>query len=192
MSFVIGIDPSLNGTGVCILYSDRLPRLLTVTAGKDTGNCFARRLTLLQAALRAACLPATSTPLLAAIETPISPLALSKSRGGGGYNNNVMAYGTCYEMLGRFRVPYIDVTPNQRAMIATGKGNAKKEDVVKAWDGLMIAHDSIKIDHNQVDAFFIAMAAAEVISDKFKPFTGWLDLDDRVYDMLETLEIRRP
>lgn len=196
MAYVIGIDPSITATGVCLLRDNGPPKLLTVTAGSNPSRSLAKRLHHLGVALATASLPTGTTPLLAAIETPISPLALSKSRGGAGYNNNVMAYGVCYEMLGKFRIPYVEVTPHQRAMIATGKGNSNKDKVVDAWNGLMIEHDSIKIDHNQIDAFFIAMAAAERYAidgiRKFAPHCGWLNLDDRIYDMLEGLEIHAP
>ena len=199
MSYIIGIDPSLNNTGVCILYSDRPPKLLTVTAGSSTAKPLGQRLWHLQTALQAAVLPTGTSPLLAAIETPISALAVTPQNGGSGHNNNMMAYAAAYLILGKNRIPYVEVSPGQVKMIATGTGNAKKDKVVEAWNGLMIEHDSIKIDHNQVDAFFIAMAGAEVYASKhvghvtgkpFKPYTGWLNLDDRIYDMLEKLEIQ--
>ncbi len=198
MSYVIGIDPSITSTGVCVLHSDRPPRLYTVGQPKSSApKSLGSRLWHLQCSLLTAAVPTGTRPLLAAIETPISPLALSRGMGGGGFNTNIMAYAIAYEMLGKNRIPYIEVSPMQRAMIATGKGNAKKEDVVKAWDGLRIESESIKVDHNQIDAFFIAMAAAEVAVSQglaaiYEPFTGWLNLDDRIYDMLEKLEIQEP
>lgn len=198
MSYVIGIDPSITATGVCVLYDNRQPRLYTCKA-PDTSTSLGSRLYRLQVVVATAALPTGSAPLLAGIESPISPIAAGKAGSGAGFNNNLMAYGVLYEMLGKFRVPYVEVAPKQRAMIATGNGNAKKDQVVNAFNGLMIPHECIKLDNNQVDAFYIAMAAAEVyaLSDKqktkpFKPFTGWLDLEDKCYDMIETLEIQLP
>lgn len=205
VTYVIGIDPSITSTGVCLLHSDKPPKFHTVGAKKrnidKTEMPLALRLWHLHAALMS-CLPVNSQPLIAAIETPISPLAVNSRMGGTGFNTNIMAYAMCYEMLGKFRIPYVEFSPQQRAMIATGTGHADKTEVCEAFWTLHRSEESLNLNNNEIDAYWLAMGAAEVLNTEavmkefplrsFKPFEGWINLPDRVYDMIEAREVYRP
>lgn len=211
MTYVLGIDPSITSTGVCLYHSDRPPKFHTIGAKKRNIDKIEMPLGLrlwhLHVALMS-CLPPNSRPLIAGIETPISPLAVNSRMGGTGFNTNVMAYAMCYEMLGKFRIPYVEFSPQQRAMIATGMGNANKDDVCEAYWEHHRTEEDLALNHNEIDAYWIAVGAAEVLaadyqSDrdnlpvdglkrKFIPCEGWLNLDDKTYDMLEAREIQRP
>ena len=186
MSYVLGIDPSISATGVCLLYDDKPPVFKTV-GEKDSQKPLSKRLWHLQTKL-IGCLDQKSNPLLVAIETPISPLAL-RGFGGTGFNNNLMAYAMAYEMMGKFNLPYVEISTKQRAMIATGKGNSDKNEVIEAFCNI---HD-IEVNHNEIDAYWLAMGAAEVYAQSnqrlFVPYGNWLELDDRTYDMIDKLEI---
>lgn len=200
MSYVLGIDPSITSTGVCLLHNDKAPTFHTLGTTKQKRSVdgggempLALRLWHLSATLMGT-LPPNSQPLLAAIETPISPLALTNV-GGTGFNNNIMAYAMAYEMLGKFRIPYVEVSTKQRALIATGKGNANKQEVTEAF--FTTNQDMFgNPNHNEIDAYWLAMCAGEVYQEQensvYEPYGGWLELTDRAYDMLEQLEIQRP
>ena len=191
----MGIDPSITASGVCLLYNDRPPVFKTV--GEPSGKPLSKRLWHLQTKLITS-LDQKSNPLLVGIETPISPLALGKM-GGAGFNNNIMAYAMAYEMLGKFRLPYVEISTKQRAMIATGNGSSNKEEVTEAYFHLEDENGYLLIDpeanHNEIDAYWLAMGAAEVLAltgGSFIPFGGWLELTCNTYDMLERLEIQEP
>lgn len=211
MSYVVGIDPSITSTGVCLIFNDRPPKFYTEGTQKqkrkqDGGGemPLGLRLWHLICCIQS-CMPPNTQPLLVAIEAPISPLALG-SRGGAGFNNNIMAYAMAYELCGKFRYPYVEFSPHQRAMIATGKGNSNKDDVCEAYWTLFQTEEDLARNNNEIDAYWLAMGAAEVLTatnnrlqqsdfptiKEMKPYGGWLELADNAYDMLEQKEIARP
>lgn len=207
MTYVMGIDPSITATGVCLLYNDKEPKYVTCGSPKklrsiDGGGDMPLGLRLwnLQCTV-ATRIERDSNPLLIGIETPISPLALGKF-GGTGFNNNIMAYAMVYEMCGKFRIPYVQISTHQRAMIATGMGNSKKDEVVASYRSIIALRgdEHVASNDNEIDAYWLAMGAAEVWNGRdfkleqkpFVPFRGWLDFSDKTYDMLETLTIERP
>lgn len=189
MSYVLGIDPSITATGVCLIHDNKEPEYFTI--GSPSGKPLGKRLWHLSSLLMS-CIPMRTTPLLVAIETPLSPLAMN-GYGGAGFNNNVMAYGMAYEFCGKFKMPYIDVSTKQLKMVATGNGAGKKEGVIKAFHEKV---DDAITDNNQIDAYWLAYAGWEVWCtnkniDVELPY-GWLTLNDKTYDMLEKLEIQYP
>lgn len=193
MSTVIGIDPSILNTGLCILSNKRGKGLFNLTTtnkdslGERLLQLRTRFLELLTTNAQDAC-------WLAAIEGPISPLALSPQMGGKGFNNNVMATGVLLTVLAELRIPTLVVAPMSRAKYATGKGNANKEAV----------HQTIRIvlglpsscDHNLGDALVLAYMAAEVMyvhhektgfKEPFTPKEGFKTMPDVAYDVIDLL-----
>jgi Holliday junction resolvasome RuvABC endonuclease subunit len=194
VSTVIGIDPSIRNTGVCILNNNdqRLVYNIKVSS-KDVlpVQLNTIRKQILDIAFyycsgKDAC-------WLAVIEGPISPLALG-AHGGKGFNNNIMAIGCILSALAELELPTLIVAPNTRAKYATGKGNAKKDDVhqiARELFGLPLEHDN-----NAADALILAYMAAELVYCKhtttgfqtpFTPKEGYRDMTDSAYDQIDSL-----
>ena len=193
MKYIIGIDPSITSTGVCLMFDDRPPKFST-EGTKANELDLALRLWHLQCSIWAN-VPANTQPLLAVVESPISPLALG-AHGGKGFNSHIMAYGVIYEMLGKFRIPYVEVAPRVRAVVATGNGNSSKEAVAESFDYCASLGPSTEVNHNEIDAWWLAMIGWEVLANNRTeqmakiPYGGWLDLSDKAYDAIEKLEIK--
>lgn len=195
----MGIDPSITATGVCRIHDNRPPHFHTEKTKSDVD--LGLRLWHLSCCIWANTPPNTQ-PLLAVIETPVSPLALGKHMGGNGTVNNYYAYGVVYEMLGKFHVPYVEVAPTQLKVVATNKGNATKDEVVEAFWNNPKLDQSLIVNHNEIDAYWLAMIGWEVWelqretqNSEYarmprKPFGGWLDLSDKAYDVIDKLEIK--
>jgi len=123
---VVGIDPSLTGTGIASsngwvdVIGYKRPR------AKDPG------ITQLPHADRAAAmrtlldqvLETIGTPDLAVIELP------AVSRSGGGAHERGWFWWQLHNQLHNRQIPIGLLTPNARALYATGKGNAPKNLVV--------------------------------------------------------------
>ncbi|MFD7995575.1 hypothetical protein [Streptomyces mexicanus] len=124
---VVGIDPSLTGTGIAssngwvdvIGYKRR---------SKDPGITqlpHPERLTAMRALLDQV-LEAIGTPHLAVIELP------AVSRSGGGAHERGWFWWQLYNRLTNRDTPIGLLSPNQRALYATGKGTAAKGAVIDA------------------------------------------------------------
>jgi len=191
MAYVLGIDPSITATGVCLIHDNKAPEYFTI--GAKSGMPLGKRLWHLSCLL-ASCLPTGTTPLLGAIERAVPPLAYGPASGGKGYVANCMAYAMAYEMLGKFKISYVELSPKQRAMVATGGGNSNKAEVVASYYSKV--DDSERRDDNQIDAYWLAYGGWEVLAltpnEKLNNINWWLELNDKTYDMLESLEIQNP
>ncbi|MFF7476609.1 hypothetical protein [Streptomyces sp. NPDC008092] len=125
---VIGIDPSLTGTGIassngwCEVIGYKRAR------AKDPGITqlpHAERLTAMRD-LHAQVRKAIGCPDLAVMELP------APSRSGGGAHERGWFWWETYHYLMSSYIPVGLLTPNARALYATGKGTAPKGAVVDA------------------------------------------------------------
>jgi len=146
---LLGIDPSLTGTGVCILSSTTLMYVSTISS-KTKG-----------------------IPRLLEIETAIQALLKDidvvciEGYGFGARGRAVFSLGELGGIIRRqlylSGIPYYDVPPTVLKKFVTGKGNANKnvvlEQVFRKWG---IGSETLK-DDNQVDAYGLARLALATI-----------------------------
>lgn len=163
MSIIVGIDPSLTGTGIAILDTeDRL----TVTV--DTIGSKGRRDDSIRTRLRRSQLIVTqalavvratvdgATVDLVVIEYP----TLSQGRQGG----HLDRHGLWWLLVATFdglSVPVVAVPASSRAKYATGKGNAGKDEVL-----LAVAKHYPNVDvtnNNEADALVLAAMGADAL-----------------------------
>jgi crossover junction endodeoxyribonuclease RuvC len=125
---VIGIDPSLTGTGIassngwCEVIGYKKQR------AKDPGITqlpHPERLAAMRALLNQV-LTIIGTPDLAVMELP------APSRSGGGAHERGWFWWQIYNQIHNRQIPIGLLTPNQRALYATGKGSASKGPVIDA------------------------------------------------------------
>lgn len=194
MSTVIGIDPSIRNTGVCIL-SNNDRRLIYNIKVSNKDSLPVQLNTMRNRILNMAFYHCRGNDAcwLAVIEGPISPLALG-NQGGKGFNNNIMAIGCILSALAELELPTLIVAPNTRAKYATGKGNAKKDEVhqiAREIFDLPMEHDN-----NAADALILGYMAAELVYCKHKstgfqtpfiPKEGYRDMTDNAYDQIDSL-----
>jgi crossover junction endodeoxyribonuclease RuvC len=125
---VVGVDPSLTGTGIA--SSNGWVEVIGYkkARAKDPGITqlpHAER----RDALRELVQAITDTighPALAVIELP------APSRSGGGAHERGWLWWQVYNYLAALEIPIALMTPNQRALYATGKGTAGKGAVIEA------------------------------------------------------------
>ncbi|NUS82728.1 MAG: hypothetical protein HOY75_08240 [Streptomyces sp.] len=125
---VIGIDPSLTGTGIASSNG------WVDVIGYKRPNSKAPGITQLPHADRLAAMrdlhaqvrKAIGCPALAVIELP------APSRSGGGAHERGWFWWEIYHYLMSSYIPVALLTPNARALYATGKGNAAKGAVIDA------------------------------------------------------------
>ncbi|KJF21941.1 hypothetical protein C7T36_18345 [Rhodococcus sp. AD45-ID] len=149
---VVGIDPSLTGTGIAIIINNT-PQLQTIASrGKrdDTWQQRATRLTDLRN--RTMNLIPRNTEL-AIIEGP------AYAAQGSGNHDRAGYWWMLYQALTALKIPTAVCPPTTRAKWATDKGNAGKADVAMAiakhWPETTIRGD------DQADALCFATIAAQ-------------------------------
>ena len=125
---VIGIDPSLTGTGIASSNGWVEVSGYTKTRSKDPGITqlpHPERLAAMRDLL-AQIRKAIGCPTLAVMELP------APSRSGGGAHERGWLWWEIYHYLTASYLPVGLLTPNARALYATGKGNAAKGAVIDA------------------------------------------------------------
>lgn len=122
---VIGLDTSLTATGIA--SSNGWCRVVGYTDKRKpiTGLPHAQRLGAMRS-VRSEVISYIGRPELAVLELP------APSRSGGGSHERAWLWWEIYQHLLTNEIPVGLVTPNQRALYATGKGNAGKNVVVDA------------------------------------------------------------
>lgn len=125
---VVGVDPSLTGTGIAsstgwvevIGYKKQRAKDPGITQLPHDERIRAMRKLAHQV------LESVHLPNLAVIELP------AVSRSGGGAHERGWFWWHLYSELTRYEVPVALMAPNARALYATGKGNAAKGAVIDA------------------------------------------------------------
>jgi crossover junction endodeoxyribonuclease RuvC len=151
MSRYLGIDPSLTGTGLCLIDDSgptRSYRLETVSTRDLRGP---GRLLVIRRALEEFLI---ERPILVAVESyAFNAVGRVFQLGELGGVLRVAIYET--------GIPYIEVAPVQLKKYATGKPGAEKSDVVAAAEELL--GEGVD-DDNQADALFLASIASSMYS----------------------------
>lgn len=161
---VVGIDPSLTGTGIAStngwveVHGYQRPR------AKDPGITQLPHPERIQA-LRDLLAFVTTTigyPDLAVMELP------AVSRSGGGAHERGWLWWELYRSLTTNQVPVALMTPNARALYATGKGNATKGAVIDAVSRRFPAWNTDGND-NAADAVTLMAAGADWLGHPITP-----------------------
>lgn len=180
---VVGIDPSLTGTGIIVLRNGELGKALTTKNEPKLGtiervrriyeqinNVIENLATYSSAAYFAAnCLESPPlSPKKIQWEPPSLIVIEGFSYGSKGRGVFDIAYlgWRIREELERYRteddIPWLEVSPSQVKQFATGKGNANKEivlqQVYKRW-GVEFN------DNNQADAYVLAQIGRAYLSE---------------------------
>lgn len=161
MAIIIGIDPSLTGTGIArVDTDDRLVadvQTITSTGRKDaTWPQRATRIDNLAQEIASLCqdeLHEISADLVV-LEAP----SLGQQRQGGTLDRHGLWWGILARLT-YWGIPYACVAPAARAKYATGKGNASKDQVL-----LEVARRFPHVpvtDNNQADALVLAAMGAD-------------------------------
>lgn len=145
MTFV-GVDQSLNATGICVISDEGVVQVLLTVEHKTGGAIDAKLLSI-----RRAVISAISGARFAAME-------------GYSYDSVHRAFdlgevaGTVKTALFEHSVSYVVVPPVTLKLFATGSTNAKKEDVIAAAKTSGVEPG----DDNQADALFLARVARAI------------------------------
>jgi crossover junction endodeoxyribonuclease RuvC len=159
MPYVIGIDPSLTATGLCVLSSDVSDWNISETVGEPTrgANVYARLGRYIRICDRVrdsigALLGQTS---MVVIEGYSFASRNSQAHTAGEFGGLLR-----YTAILQYGQQLVEVTPSQLKKYATGKGNATKDKVAvgvfKRW-GFEGAND------NETDAFVLAKIGAALL-----------------------------
>lgn len=161
---VIGLDPSLTGTGIAssegwcnvIGYKKKrakdpgitqLPHSDRIRAMRDLAHQVLERIHL---------------PELVVLELP------AVSRSGGGAHERGWFWWHLYSELTRYEIPVALLTPNARALYATGKGTAAKGAVVDAVARRFPAW-ATEGDDNAADAVVLMAAGRDWLNAPLTP-----------------------
>jgi len=159
MVAVLGVDPSLRMTGLAC--SDGVHLYVHRISTPPTAATFASRLHRLQYIVRQV-LEFAPFECMTLIEAP----ALAVGGAAGGLFLRAGLYWMRAEKLAE-RGPVVEVSPAQRAIYATGKGNATKEQVLESMrsrpPGITLRDD------NMADALALAAMGARWLG---RPFDG--------------------
>ena len=159
MNVIIGIDPSLTGTGIA---SDEGLHTITSKPGDTTLTGRSARLTTIVHELDNIVLGVKPwrferTPNLVVIEAP----SLAQKSQAGTLDRNGL-WWLIVDRLHTLGIPVVEVTPSTLKKFATGKGNATKPDMRMALyqrAGLDCRDD------NQVDAWWLRQLGLHIIED---------------------------
>lgn len=132
---VIGIDPSLSGTGVALITGEL--RTIKTTAKMGDGE----RLLYLYTELVKLTTDGADFALIEDLPTHAMSAGLTGR-----------AQGIVRMLLAQRKIPYLAVPPATLKKFATGKGNAKKDAMRQSW--LEFSGDD-NADDNQVDAAWL-------------------------------------
>lgn len=157
MTRIIGIDPSLTGTGLAFVDTDDhlvIP-VETLTSKPDGATLDDRRHRLLTVVEAIVYKAVAHKADLAVIETP----ALSKANAGTTMLNGL--WWLLVTRLAEARVDVVEVGAGQLKKYATSKGNASKDAVLLAV-ARRYPHVDVQ-DNNQADALVLAAIGAHLV-----------------------------
>lgn len=156
----VGIDPSLVCTGLAILSDTDKPitrRIATASTGTDLRSKRDR----IRKAIAGILAPIPARVDITVIEVPHSRQQF------GAQNERIALYYFIVDQL-LARGPVVEVAPSSRAKLATGSGQASKDEVVAA---MRTMHPTAVIqDDNVADALALATAGARWAGMTF-PYT---------------------
>lgn len=144
----LGVDQSLNATGICVISDDGVVRSLSTVEHKVGGAIDIKLLSI-----RRAVISALSETRFAAME------AYSYDSVHRAFDLGEVA-GTVKVALLEHQVPYVVVPPAILKMFATGTAHAPKEDMILAAKATGVDPGE---DDNQADAFFLARVARAML-----------------------------
>ena len=158
MTRILGIDPSLTGTGLALLDTDDhlvIPTWTIETKSKTDADLDDRRHRLLTIVETVVYTAVDHKTQLAVIE---APSLAQKSQAG-----TLDRHGLWWLLITRLaeaRIPTTTVAPTARAKYATGKGSAGKDAVLLAV-AKRYPHVDVQ-DNNQADALVLAAIGARL------------------------------
>ncbi len=157
MSVILGIDPSLTGTGLARIDTDDVLTIETWTiASKGKADA-----TLAQRCKRLQQIAGTISLYdadLVVIESP----SLGQARQGGTLDRN----GLWWLIVdGLYSRPIVDIAPSTLKVYATGKGNASKGAVIEAATR-RYSHVATDGDDNRCDALVLAAIGHHLLTGK--------------------------
>lgn len=151
MTRIVGIDPSLTGTGIAII-TDGQVALHTLTSKGAAGDTLAQRrlrISRLRRAIEGVIYPGVD---LLVIEAP------AFSRTAGHMHDRSGLWWMLVDTALSSYVPVAEVTPTTRARYATGKGNASKDAVLLA---VARRYPHIEVgNNNEADALVLGAMGA--------------------------------
>lgn len=155
---VLGIDPSLTGTGLAILQNDDIVKVLTVKPGLKRGH---ERMDWILSFVSDA---VGAGPLdLVVIEGP----SYGSAAGQSGHHERAGLWWIITRALHVRKLPYAVASPASRAMYATGAGNAGKQLVIDCM-AQRYPHARLR-DDNQADALTLAAMGVEYLGGEVPP-----------------------
>lgn len=166
MTVAVGIDPSLTCTGIAMIDTTNGHVVTRRFKTRPAGASLKARRNRLREAVAGILAPIPTRVVVSVIEVP------AFGRQFGALGERVALYWWLVDQL-MARGPVVEVSPSQRAKLATGHGNASKDDVVTAIRALF--PDAWIPDDNVADAMALAWAGAT-----------WLGADMPVYTPAQT------
>lgn len=158
---VVGIDPSLTGTGIAILegaHGQFSKRGSTGNVTKDSWSLrYGRLRGLAESVVNEAVYESGRTPHLAVMEGPAYD-----TKGVGKFDNGGL-WWSIYDCLAESGVDILIVTPKQRAKYATGNGNAHKDVVIS--DAIRRYPQYEFRGNDQADALILAAIGRRLLGD---------------------------
>lgn len=158
MTRILGVDPSLTGTGLALLDTDDhlvIPVETITTKGAKDATLDDRRHRLLDITERIVYAAVMHKSDLAVIEAP----SLGQARQGGVLDRHGL-WWLVITRLAEARVPVTPVAPTVRAKYATGRGNAGKDEVLLAV-AKRYPHVDVQ-NNNEADALVLAAIGARL------------------------------
>lgn len=154
---VVGLDPSLTGTGIAVVAGPGFIQTTTVTSSGKRGASLQARVDRLRK-LKAAVLEWVPEGSLVVVEGP------AYSKGNAGTWDRAWFWGSLVSALAEHEgTDVVLCPPNIRAMYATGRGNAGKADVAMA-----VAKRFPQVDlhgDNETDALAMAAMGRRLIGE---------------------------
>lgn len=161
---VVGIDPSLTGTGVGVIQADGTTRSTAVHTfgrkGKTTETLDQRldRLTAVTTRVRDVISRLDVWPSLATIETP----AYGQTSGSH-HDRSGLWWDIVRELRYEFGIPVVEIGIGKVKIYATGKGVGAKDEIMAATIRRYL--DTQITNNNEADAFVLAAMAARLIGE---------------------------
>lgn len=165
---VVGVDPSLTATGLAAVGGGSLLIKTFPSKGKADDNLFARYKRIAELRDNICKAVFEVEPDLVVIEQP----AFSKIQGHA-HDRSGLWWLVVHTLLQTF--PLMEVTPNNRAKYATGKGTASKDTVLLA---VARRYPNVEVtNNNEADALILAMMGLRLLGEPYEDSLPQSNLD---------------